>query len=110
VSWVGGGSGAPTGAITPGAALQVWDNTAWRTIASSNTAGPAAPELLHWTLGGDATYGGVPTSERQRFMVGDQRILYFSLVPAAASGSASGFGEVATDYAEVTVRYRVAAP
>ena len=43
-------------------------------------------------------------------MVGDQRILNFALVPAAATGSAAGFGEVSTDYVEVTVRYRLGAP
>jgi len=54
--------------------------------------------------------GSTPLSERQRFMVGDQRVLHLALVPRAASGSAAGFGEVSTDYVEVTVRYRLAAP
>jgi hypothetical protein len=77
---------------------------------ASSTASPAAPETLHWSLATDPALGTSPVAERRRFMVGDQRVLHLALVPAAASGSASGFGEVSTDYAEVTVRYRLAAP
>ena len=110
VRWVGGASGAPGGATTSGASLQIWDNQAWRPLVSSSTASPAAPEALHWSLATDVTLGSTPLAERQRFMVGDQRVLNVALVPAAASGSASGFGQVSTDYAEVTVRYRLAPP
>jgi hypothetical protein len=107
---VGGASGSPAGAATPGASVQVWDNQAWRPLVSSPTASPAAPETLRWSLAADAALGAIPLAERQRFMVGDQRLLYLGLVPAATSGSASGFGEVSTDYVEVTVSYRLAAP
>lgn len=107
VTWVGGGSGAPGGVVTPGATVQVWDNSAWRPLVSSSTASPGAPETLAWTLSGDSTYGTIPAGERRRFMVGDQRVMTFALTPNAASGSADGMGEVATDYAEVTVRYRL---
>jgi hypothetical protein len=108
VAWVGGATGAPGGTVTNGASLQVWDNRAWRTLATSNTARPGATESLRWTLSTDATLGTSPVGERQRFMVGDQRLLHLALVPRAVSGSASGLGEVATDYVEVTVRYRLA--
>jgi len=110
VTWVGGGSGAPGGAVTPGASLQVWDNTAWRPLLASATASPSAAEALHWSLATDPSLGTTPPAEHQRFMVGDQRLLNFALVPAAVSGSAAGFGEVSTDYVEVTVRYRLGAP
>ncbi|HEX9243524.1 MAG TPA: hypothetical protein VF875_13865 [Anaeromyxobacter sp.] len=108
-TWVGGGTGAPGGTTTNGATLQVWDNTAWRTIFSNGTASPTSPATMTWqpsTLSAlDPAF--VPTTERQRFLVGDGRMLFFGLVPSAASGSATGMGEVATDYAEVTVRYRL---
>jgi len=110
VRWRGGGSGTPGGTATPGASLEIWDNTAWRALVSSSTASPAAPEDLSWTLSGDAQLGSIPAAERQRFMVGDQRLLELALVPAAASGSAAGFGEASTDYAEVTVKYRTTGP
>jgi hypothetical protein len=110
VTWVGGASGAPSGTTVNGASLQIWDNTAWRPLVSSSTASPGVPEALRWSLSTDPTLGSTPLSERQRFMVGDQRLLELALVPAAASGSADGMGEVSTDYAEVTVRYRLAAP
>jgi hypothetical protein len=107
VTWVGGGSGAPGGTTTPGAAVQLWDNTVWRQLVSSATASPTATESLAWSLSTDATYGSSPLAERKRFMVGDQRVLYFALVPNSPSGSADGMGEVATDYVEVTVRYQL---
>ncbi|MFT3913515.1 MAG: hypothetical protein QM704_05265 [Anaeromyxobacteraceae bacterium] len=107
VTWVGGGTGAPNGTTTPGASLQLWDNRAWRTLASSATASPSATETLRWTLSGDASLGSTPVAERQRFMVGDQRLFHLALVPAAVSGRATGMGEVATDYVELTVRYRL---
>jgi hypothetical protein len=110
VTWVGGASGAPGGTVTPGASVQIWDNQAWRPLVSSSTASPGAPETLRWSLATDVALGATPLAERQRFMVGDQRVLSLALVPAAASGSADGFGDASTDYAEVTVRYRLAAP
>jgi hypothetical protein len=110
LTWVGGAAGSPAGTVTNGASLQVWDNRAWRTLVQSTTARPGAPETLRWTLSGDAAFASTPLAERQRFMVGDQRVLHVALVPRAASGSAAGFGEVSTDYVEVTVRYRLAAP
>jgi hypothetical protein len=110
VTWVGGASGAPGGGATNGASLHIWDNRAWLPLVSSSTASPTAPETLHWALSTDPTFGPTPPAERQRFMVGDPRALYLALVPNARSGSAGGFGEVSTDYVEVTVRYRLAAP
>lgn len=107
VTWVGGGTGAPGGATTDGATVQLWDNTAWRQIGFTG-AGAAAPRTIAWTLLGDGTYGAIPPAERRRFLVGDARTLHLALVPTAASGSATGMGEVATDYAEVTVKYRLA--
>jgi len=108
VTWIGGGTGAPGGTVTPGASLQLWDNRGWRTLASSATASPTAPGTFRWTLSGDATLGATPVGERKRFLVGEERALHLGLVPAAASGSAQGLGEVETDYVEVTVRYRLA--
>jgi len=43
-------------------------------------------------------------------MVATSASCNLGLVPAAASGRAAGFGEVSTDYVEVTVAYRLAAP
>jgi hypothetical protein len=110
VTWVGGASGTPVSTATPGASLEIWDNRAWIPLVSSSTASPASPEALHWSLSGDLTYGSSPVAERQRFMVGDPRVLNLALVPTQKSGSADGFGQVSTDYAEVTVRYRLSAP
>jgi hypothetical protein len=110
VTWVGGGSGAPGGAVTPGASLQVRDSTAWRPLVASSTASPSAAEGLHWSLAIDPSLGTTPLAEHQRLMVGDQHILSFALVPVSATGSAAGFGEVSTDDVEVTVSDRLAAP
>jgi hypothetical protein len=107
VTWVGGGTGSPGGAITNGATLQAWDNTGWRTLATNGAASPTSPATFGWAASTSLDPVFTVTAERQRLMVGDGKMLFLGLVPAAASGSATGMGEVATDYAEVTVRYHL---
>jgi len=86
----------------------VWGKRGCRGRAPSTNTTTTAPGTFRWTLSGDATLGATPVGERKRFLVGEERALHLGLVPAAASGSAPGFGEVETDYVEVTVRYRLA--
>jgi len=99
-SWRSGGVGFPGPACGAknGSRLQVWDEGRWKPVAT-NVSDPDAPERLRWS-----------TINQQQFnhlFFGPQQILGFAVTPTAANGCSSQYGEIATDYVEVTVRYRI---
>jgi hypothetical protein len=89
-----GGVGYPAGVATPGVELLVWDGGQWKAVGT-NGGTPAAPRVLEWS-----ETGSTSISRLLR-----RPVLDLAVRPAAASGSQ--MAEVAVDYAEVTVRYRL---
>jgi len=76
-------------------------------LLTDNAASPASPGTLHWKLSTDPTWGSASDGWRQGLFVGAGKTMYVALTPKAQVGSASDMGSVATDYVEVTVRYRL---
>ena len=85
-----------------GAELLVWDEGLWKS-AGKNATGKNGPfdatSVLTWTTS-DATV-------LNRLFVGEEKSLNFAVRPINPNGSATGGGSIATDYAEVTVTYRL---
>lgn len=90
-----GGVGHPSGTTVNGVNLQVWDEGRWKVVAT-NDSPPDKPGLVTWTTSDPAV---IP-----RLFFGDQKTLNFAVTPVAPNGT--GTGQIATDYAEVVVRYR----
>jgi hypothetical protein len=90
-----GGTGYPGAVATNGVDLLAWEDGAWMGVAS-NTSSLGAPGLVQWTT--------TDTNEIARTLFGPQQTLNFAVTPSAPNGT--GTGEVAVDYAEVTVKYR----
>ncbi|HNT26872.1 MAG TPA: hypothetical protein PKH10_01715, partial [bacterium] len=97
-----GGVGYFFGVETPGAELKVWDEGRWQKV-DDNAISPAAlnsdPEsgILEWTTESEA--------QISRLFFGEERRLNFAVTPMEANGT--GAGKIATDYAEVIVRYTI---
>jgi hypothetical protein len=100
-----GGVGFPFGAATNGSKVMVWDSHSgdmpdnapgWRVLAT-NTNGSSSPSGIPFAISN-------PTDIAHAFF-GDQQTLNFAVTPVAPNGT--GTGEVAVDYVEVTVRYRL---
>ncbi|MBI5524957.1 MAG: hypothetical protein HY897_01340, partial [Deltaproteobacteria bacterium] len=91
-----GGVGYPSGVATNGVNLLVWDEGMWKTVATNNSP-PDNPQLVTWSA--------TDPTVISRLFFGDQQTLNFAVTPVAPNGT--GTGEVSTDYAEVTVRYRL---
>ncbi len=90
-----------------GARLFVWDEDGWRALAD-NSAPAGAPADVVWDDADtplDATDTGGTALPRLFF--GTERTLFFAVAPATENGGRAGFGEVDTDAAEVTVKYRL---
>ncbi|MBI5527519.1 MAG: C-type lectin domain-containing protein [Deltaproteobacteria bacterium] len=81
---------------TNGVDLKVWDEGIWKTVAVNNSP-PGSPALVSWT-----------TTDAQvisRLFFGDQQTLNFAVTPTVPNGT--GTGQIAVDYAEVVVKYRM---
>jgi hypothetical protein len=106
VNWSGGGVGHEASADTclavEGAELSVWSGGNWVAVAD-NTSGPGDPEGLAWSTADTAELDGL------LFGRAGQQTLNFRLMPSAANTCGEQHAEVATDYAEVTVGYRLPA-
>jgi hypothetical protein len=104
--WVAGGVGYPEGVTTNGAELLVWDEGQWKSIAT-NSASPDAPTEMTWTT--------VDPLQLNRIFFGDDKTLNFAVRPTAPNGTGkpgdpdNAYGKIATDYVEVTVKYRLPA-
>lgn len=94
-TFAAGGSGA-TGAAGFGASLMVWDEGTWQTV-DGNSADSTAPQTVTWTTSDAAVL--------RRLFFGPQQTLGFAVTSKDTSGTSAAMAQVATDYAEVTVRY-----
>ncbi len=93
-----------TGDGDDGARLLVWDVDGWRALAE-NDAAATAPQTVSWRNSDSplAAVGNV----LPRVFFGTERTLFFAVSPVASNGGRADFGEIDTDAAEVTVRYRL---
>mgnify|MGYP001616666284 CR=1 FL=1 len=92
-----GGTGY-SGGVRNGVELMVWEQGRWRTVAT-NADGAGAPGTVQWST---TDAGTVP-----HLFHGPQRTLIIAVAPGYPTGAAAAMGEVAVDYAEVTVKYRL---
>ena len=93
--WTAGGTGYPGGVETPGVLLHVWDHdNYWREVAI-NDAPADAPALVEWSTSDAALLGRLLAGPLLELTTG---------VTSAPNGN--GVAEVASSYAEVTVKYR----
>jgi len=103
-----GGVGHPDAVATPGAHLLAWDTVqgdwlgaqvaGWRVLAS-NEAVADAPAPLEWTTRD-------PEAMR-RTVFGEEEALHLVVAPLAPNGTGADAGQVAVDYLEATVEYRL---
>jgi hypothetical protein len=92
--FLAGGVGRPGGVVTPGTELVVWDQGAWKVVAT-NADHADAPGTIEWTSSEASIVSRLVRSSS----------LDFAVRPAAVNGT--GEARVSVDYAEVTVGYRL---
>jgi len=98
-----GGTGWRDGRQVDGVRLRLWDEGAFRVIAE-NAAPPEAPSLLVWdSADAGALRGADPWFSARAFRFGRRGLLPLAVEPLADNGARQA--TVATDYAEVVVRY-----
>ena len=105
VVWVGSGLGHETDGICApihGAELKAWTGLGWQVIDSTGTD-PTAPEALTWQT--------TDPDELRRLFFGKtgEETLSFAVTPTAPNGCGSEYGQITTNYVEVTVSYRLLA-
>jgi hypothetical protein len=108
-AWRGGGVGYPNGPSSdePGARLYLWDTSRFVEVAADEFASPAELSSFRWTLSADPRWAGAAAGDIARLFFGPQQTIYFALAPKAVNGKADAYGLVASDFVEVTVRYRL---
>ena len=112
VVWRGAGLAGAGGdcPVRPGAELVAWQRGGWRTL-DRQIPDPwerDADGRPPWHASGDATWDHAWSSREDvdHLLFGRQPLLGFALRPIAPNGRCPDYGEVATDYVEVSVRYR----
>ena len=93
-----GGLGDITGTPTNGVDLMTWKHDRWVKV-SSNTADPDNLAPVTWET--------TDPVEIQTLLNSGLRKFNFAVVPTAPNGFLTDMGSIATDYAEVVVRYRI---
>ncbi|HNT29053.1 MAG TPA: kelch repeat-containing protein, partial [bacterium] len=93
-----GGLGDITGTPTNGVDLLTWKHDSWVTVAS-NEADPDHLEPVTWAT--------TDNTEIQTLLNSGLRKFNFAVVPTAPNGFLTDMGTIATDYAEVIVRYTI---
>ncbi|HNZ53449.1 MAG TPA: hypothetical protein PKN76_04835 [bacterium] len=94
-----GGIGDVAGAATDGATLLFWHDDEWYDIAT-NEAGIAESLPLQKSVLNSET-------DLQTLLDANGNSISFAVTPTAPRGFGTVTGEVATDYAEVVVRYTI---
>jgi hypothetical protein len=84
-----------------GVALYGYDGGAWQELATAPSATLTGPGWLQWT--------SANTAEAVRFLSGQSRQIGFAVAPIGTNGHLRPGAEVATDYVEMVVRYRISA-
>ncbi len=108
VSWTGAGHGAAAHDLeTPvyGTALWGWLDGGWQPLGD----GPPAVDLELAPLAVELA-SPADAAALAGLCFGDDLIVNLALVPAGVNGQTDGLAEVHSDYLEVVVRYRLAAP
>lgn len=99
-SFYAGGTGYTGETAVYGVNLTAWDEGRWKTFqtrTASNLNGPASPDRV-WVRITDP-------EAISRMFFGPERLASFAVVPLAPNGAKTA--EVAVDYAEVVVKYRL---
>ncbi len=108
MTWSGDGVGFPGGTVERGIRLLVWDKSSWREIDSS-AASASAGQSVTWCAA--SSVQSAPSadcfveSDLRSFAVGGRSAVVFALAPRAPNGE--GEGEIASDYLQLTVTYRL---
>ncbi len=109
VDWLVGGVGddpRSPGTAVNGAELLAWCQEEWVRLAG-NTAPAGSPGSIHFDLATGDPPNQTVAREIGRLFFSDLLDLYLAVTPGADSGTLPAFGQVATDFLEVTVRYRL---
>jgi hypothetical protein len=93
-----GGTGYSGATGYLGAQLKVWEAGAWQNRFSSTTFSPASPGALEWET--------TDPLQIERLFVGPKQQLGMAVVPRYDNSRGTA-AEIAVDYAQVTVRYRL---
>jgi hypothetical protein len=104
-TWIAGGLGHEAdGECSPvhGAQLMAWTGLGWEALEST-TAAPDAPDKMAWSTDDPETL------DRLLFGLPGTETLNFAVTPTAPNGCGPEYGQVTTDYVEVTVGYRLPA-
>jgi hypothetical protein len=109
VDWLAGGEGDDSqnpGTLVNGTELLAWSQNEWIRL-SGNGAGTGSPAAIHF----DLTTGDPPNEtvakEIGRLFFGDLLNFYLAVTPTTDSKTLPAFGQVATDFLSVTVKYRL---
>ncbi len=98
---VAGAVGYPAGEAATGIHLLAWEEGRWRTVASGDAGldegGGPQPGTVRW--------GSDDPDRVERMVFEPDRSLHLAVVPTAPNGT--GYARLATDYAEVRIRYRL---
>lgn len=111
VTWLAGGVGYSGTTPTNGARLLVWDGGRWRDTGVTSDGDPASPTSLAWSTTTDpewTSYGAAERTTRiRRLFVGGEQGLGFAVAPRGTNAQQAGGAQIASDYVEVKVGYRL---
>lgn len=110
-NWVSGGTGYTAGGPQNGAALYIWDGGHWQATGITNSATADTPADIAWSTSTDpewASYDNVTRVNRmQRLFTGIEHGISFAVAPRGQNRATASGAVIASDYAEVSVRYRL---
>jgi hypothetical protein len=102
VRFVAGGQGEDprTGAQVNGVSLLAWDavTAAWVELATNGASGGAPATVIKDLAAADAP---------DRFLFGTRKTVTVAAAPNSINGGVPGYGQVAVDYVEMTIRYHL---
>jgi len=93
LTWYGGAT-----STSAGVQLLAYDGTAWASLGTFSGGIPALA-TLHWTSASQV--------EAAKYLLGEDMTASFALRPAGVNGVLASYAQVATDYVELSVRYRL---
>lgn len=109
--WVSGGNGYTAGGAQAGVSAYVWDHGYWRPTGVTNSATTDAPETITWSTGADAEWSGYDAATRatriRRLFTGVEHAVSVAVAPRGTSRNNPVGAVLASDYVEITVRYRL---
>jgi len=107
--WSGASAFTPAGAAQPGVQLLVRDRGIWRPASTPNAAPATSPARVTYSTASDAEWTAPgAASHLRRLMAGDDLTVTFAVEPLGTNRDREPGASLATRYAEVNVRYRLA--